>query len=126
MTHFEVLTDIKNKLSYIPNITSLKIGLESGIGSKDCPFIRIISESNTQTLSKDTLLFSVVYGFDVKNKDLESMYEKMYDLEKSIRDTLEYNTDMGDCFFVSTQTDEDKLNNLKSAVSRFKIENIRL
>jgi len=125
MTHFDVLTNIKEKLSSIENIKSLKIGLENGIGSKDCPFIRIISESNTQDLGRDTLMFSVVYGFDVKNRDLESMYEKMYDLERTIRETLEYNTDIGDCFFISTQTDEDRLNNLKSAVSRFKIENIR-
>jgi len=126
MTHYDVLVDIKEKLSTIDDIKSLKIGLETGIGSKDCPFVRIIANSNTQEFRVDTLNFSVVYGFDVKNKDLESMYEKMYALEKKIRETLEYNLSIGDCFYVSTVTDEDKLSNLKTAMSTFRVDDIRL
>jgi len=126
MTHYDVLVDIKDKLSAITDIKSLKIGLESGIGSKDCPFIRVIANSNTQEFRVDTLNVSIVYGFDVKNKDLESMYEKMYLLEKTIRETLEYNLTLGDCFYVSTVTDEDKLSNLKTAMSTFRVDDIRL
>lgn len=125
MTHFDILVNIKDKLSSIPDISSLKIGLEMGIGSRDCPFIRIISEKNTQDIKLDTIYFSVVYGFDIKNKDLELMYKKMYELEQTIRNTLEFKTDIGDCFFISTQTDEDRLNNIKTAISRFKIDGIR-
>jgi len=126
MTHYDVLVDIKTKLSLIPDIKSLKIGLETGIGAKDCPFIRVIAENNTQEFDKDILGFSIVFGFDIKNKDLEIMYEKMYSLEQEIRKILEYNLINGDCFFSVTMTDEDKLNNLKTAMCRFRVENIRL
>lgn len=126
MTHYDVLVDIKEKLSIISGVKSLKIGLENGIGAKDCPFIRIIANSNTQAHREDTLNVSIVYGFDVKNKDLESMYEKMYALEKTIRETLEYNLSSGDCFYVSTVTDEDKLSNLKTAMSTFRVDSIRI
>ena len=124
MTLNDVLVDVKNKLATIPDIKSLKIGLEIGIGAKDCPFIRIIPSSDTQDGGYRTIEINVVYGFDIKNKDLELMYEKLYTLQESIIKTLQYSQIVGDgvCFYLSTVTDEDRLSNLKSSISKFKID----
>jgi len=123
---YDVLLDIKSKLETIPDAKSVKIGLEVGIGSKDCPFIRIVSGMDTAkgTTFKD-LSFSVVYGFDIKNKDLELMYKKMYEMEKSIIDAIQYKVNYGTCFFESNTPDGDKLTNLKSAIANFNITDIQ-
>lgn len=120
----EVLFNVKEKLSSIPDIKSLKIGLETGLGSKDCPFIRVIAGNDVKNGGYRNINVNIVYGFDVKNRDLELMYEKLYLLQEQIIDTLQYNTDIGDCFYISTTVDEDRLSNLKSSISHFNIENI--
>ena len=124
MTLNDVLVDVKEKLSMIPDIKSLKIGLEIGVGSKDCPFIRIIAGNDVKDCGYRNIDVNIVYGFDVKNKDLELMYEKLYALQEQIIESLQYKTSIGDCFYISTTTDEDRLSNLKSSISHFKIENI--
>jgi len=124
MTLNDVLVDVKEKLSTIPDIKSLKIGLEIGVGSKDCPFIRIIAGNDVKDGGYRNIDVNIVYGFDVKNKDLELMYEKLYALQEQIIEALQYKTSIGDCFYISTTTDEDRLSNLKSSISHFKIENI--
>lgn len=120
----DVLLDIKVQLSTIEDIKSLKIGIETGLGSKDCPFIRILPTNDVKNGQYRNVEVNIVYGFDVKNKDLELMYEKLYELQEKIISTLQYNTTIGDCFYTSTLTDEDRLSNLKSSISHFKIENI--
>ena len=124
MTLNDVLIDIKTVLSSIADIKSIKIGIETGLGSKDCPFIRIVPASDVRDGQYRNIEVNIVYGFDVKNKDLELMYEKLYSLQEQIISTLQYNTNIGDCFYISTMTDEDRLTNLKSSISRFRIENI--
>lgn len=118
---YEYLVDIKNNLIELNIFKSVKIGLEKGIGSKDAPFARIVPEFNRKEGLYETLAFQVVYGFDVKNKDLELLYEKYYETEEAIKKALEYKNN---CFFIETITDEDKLMNLKSAIMRFEIRNI--
>lgn len=130
-----LLLEIKTKLQTIPNISSVKIGMEKGIGSKDSPFIRIIPETNTEEKlgrscdrsgGMDALNFDVVFGFDLKNQELEALYQEFYDLEETIRSTiLSSYTSKGHAVFEYTMTDEDKLMNIKSAISRFKIKGIR-
>ena len=124
MTLNDVLIDIKDKLSTIQDIKSLKIGLETGLGSKDCPFIRVIAGNDVKDGGYRNIDVNIVYGFDVKNKDLELMYEKLYVLQEKIIKALQYNTTIGDCFYKSTTVDEDRLSNLKSSISHFRIENI--
>ncbi len=124
MTLNDVLLDVKEKLATIPDIKSLKIGLETGIGSKDCPFIRIIAGNDVNTGQFRDIDINIVYGLDVKNRDLESMYEKLYALQESIIDAIEYNISIGTCTYLSTTVDEDRLSNLKSSISHFKVENI--
>lgn len=126
MTLNDVLIDIKNVLSAIPDIKSLKIGLETGIGSKDCPFIRIVPSNDIKEGAHRNMEIGIIYGLDVKNRDLENMYEKLYALQEEIINTLQYNTTIGDCFYLSTITDEDRLTNLKSSISRFQINYIQV
>lgn len=132
---YDLMIEVKTKLATIPNIKTLEIGLEKGIGSKDCPFIRIIPEMNTPTQnatgtcgqqSRDELTFQIVFGFDLKNQELPQLYSEYYDLEEQIRaKILTPYTKAGVAQFVHTVTDEDKLPTLKSAISRFKIKGIR-
>ena len=124
MTLNDVLIDVKTVLSSIHDVKSLKVGIETGLGSKDCPFIRIVPANDVRDGQYRNIEVNIVYGFDVKNKDLELMYEKLYTLQEQIISTLQYNTNIGDCFYISTLTDEDRLLNLKSSISRFRIDNI--
>lgn len=134
-----LLIEIKTKLTAIPSVESLKIGMEKGIGSKDCPFIRIVPEYNSKSKEgrqskcnadgsggQDELTFQVIFGFDLKNQELEALYQEYYDLEEEIRSILltKY-TENGHAQFIHTATDEDRISNIKSAVSRFKIAGIR-
>ncbi len=133
------LIEMKQKLTAIPNIKSLKIGMERGIGSKDSTFIRIVPELNEMEKAgrqsrcnvdgsgaMDSLVVQIIYGFDLKNQELETLYTSFYDLEEEIRSVLltKY-TSAGHVSFIHTATDEDKLQNIKSAISRFKVSGIR-
>lgn len=124
MTLYEVLLEVKEKLSAIVDVQSLKIGLETGIGSRDCPFVRIIAGDDTNKESFRDIDINIVYGVDVKNRDLEQMYDKLYALQEDIIKSLEYNLSSGVCRYISTTVDEDRLANLKSSISHFKIENV--
>ena len=122
--YYDILLDIKNRLLDLNIFKSVKIGLEKGIGSKDSPFARIVPERNIKQNGYETLTFQIVFGFDVKNKDLEKLYQNFYDTEDKIKKAIEYK--VSQCFFIETITDEDKLMNLKSAIMRFEIRNIRI
>lgn len=132
---YATLTEIKQKLSTIPNITSLKIGIEKGIGAKDTPFIRVVPEINSKsnktagkscaTQSMDELVIQVVYGIDLKSRDLEAIYSDFYDLEEEIRNALLTKYTVGHVEFIHTVTDEDRLSTLKSAISRFRVVGVR-
>lgn len=135
----DILIEVKQKLSSIPNIKSLKIGMERGIGSKDSTFIRIVPELNEKEKEgrqsrcnpdgsggMDSLTIQIIYGFDLKNQELEDLYSAFYDLEEQIRSAiLTKYTSAGHATFIHTATDEDKLQNIKSAISRFKVSGIR-
>ena len=131
---FDFMAEMETKLKRISGVKTLAIGMEKGIGSKDTPFIRIIPESNSkqkqgggcQTGGYDQMTVQIIFGFDIKNKDLPKLYESFYDMEEQIRETLvsKY-TSKGTVTFMHTVTDEDKLTTIKSAISRFEISGIR-
>ncbi len=129
----DVLVEIKSKLTVISEIDTLKIGMEKGIGAKDCPFVRIVPEINNPSENNncleggaEDLTFEIIFGFDIKNKDLELLYQEYYKMEKDIKEVLVnavYVT--GICNFLHTVTDEDKLANIKTAISRYEIVGIK-
>ena len=145
MTVYDLLAEMKAKVSVIPNIKTLKIGMEKGIGSKDTTFIRIVPNINEKGYTKtntnrgcaasggisgngmtDDLTVDVIYGFNLKGiTDLEALYKEFYDLERDIRSALNSKYSAGRCEFVRTVTDQDQLQNIKSAISTFKIVGIR-
>jgi len=122
----DTLIDIKEKLQTIADIKTVGIGLEKGLGSKDCPFIRVVSNGDAKDGGYRKLDINIVFGFDIKNRDIELMYKSMYELEEKIIETLQYNLSNGDCFYNSTQTDGDMLQNIKSSISNFTINNITI
>ncbi len=127
----DTLIEIKNKLSVITSVKTLHIGLERGIGSRDTPFIRIVPTLNTLSdqdycinTGGDDLSVDIVFGFDRKNKDIELLYSDYYALEEEIRDVLLTPYTNGRCLFEYTVTDEDELENIKSAISKFRVVGI--
>jgi len=130
----DYLEEIKHKLEFIPAIDTLKIGMEKGIGSKDCPFVRIVPEMNIPSENNmcleggaEDLVFEVIFGFDVKNVNLEELYDEYYELEYAIkRELVGGGYTSGLCRWLHTVTDEDKLMNIKTAISRFELVGIRL
>jgi len=127
--YWEILQEIKAALEGLPGVKTLGIGLEKGIGAKDCPFVRIVAVSNeNEGFGQESFDFSVFFGFDVKNADLETLYEKLYELEDEIKTRLVYKIGLdrcGVCKFVRTDTDADALANLKAAVSHFRVEGLK-
>lgn len=119
-----ILQEAKEKLQTIDTFKSVKVGLEIGIGAKDCPFARIVAVSDEFDGMKRTLNFSVVFGFDIKNKDLEKLYQTLYSTQDKIVEKLQYNLDDGVCMYISTSMDEDRLQNLKSAIMHFRVDGI--
>ncbi len=129
----EMLMEIKNRLVFITYVDTLKIGMEKGIGAKDCPFIRIVPEMNMPSENNqcleggaEDLVFEIIFGYDIKNADLESLYAEYYRLESDIKSLLVapgYRS--GTCSFLHTVTDEDKLMNIKTAISRYELVGIR-
>lgn len=132
---YDYLLEIRARLSTIESAKSVKIGLEKGIGSKDSPFIRIVPEINQasgkaitscSTVVNDNMVIQVIYGIDIKGTDLEATYLSFYDLEEQIRTKLTTGKySVGHVKFIHTVTDEDRLQNIKSAISRFEIVGIR-
>lgn len=120
--YYTLLTNIKQSLIDLGIFKSVKIGLEKGIGSKDTPFARIVPIENEKIGGIENLTFQVIYGFDIKNKNLELLYQKYYEFEAKIKEALMYKNQ---CFFIRTITDEDKLVNLKSAIMIFEARNLR-
>lgn len=130
---YDFLTEMKTKLATIPDVKTIKIGMEKGIGSKDCVFIRIVPEINEigkrsggcSTGGMDEMTVQVIYGYDLKNHELEKLYSQFYELEELIRSTLTTRYTKGSVQFLHTVTDEDRLTTIKSAISRFKVIGIR-
>jgi len=126
MSLYDVLVEVKERLATINDVKSVGIGLPKNLSVKNCPFIRVVPTSDTQKHSLRTIEVHIIYGFDIKNKDIELMYEKMYEMQEVIINTLQYKLKSGDCFFHSNISDEDRMDNIKTAMSKFSIENIQI
>lgn len=131
---FEFLSEMEENLKRIPDVKTVGIGLEKGLGAKDCPFIRIVHESNSNSgqqrgscdlKSFDEMTVQVVFGLDLKG-DMRDLYEAFFDLEEQIRIALikKYKAN-GVIRFKHTVTDEDRLPAIKASISRFEIVGIR-
>ena len=113
---YDYLEECKNALETIPELESVKIGLERGVGSKDAPFARIVVMYLTpEGMTGAMLYYQIVFGFDSKNRDYEELHDKYFAMEESIKQALESRG----AAWVETVTDEDSVVNLKTAVVQF-------
>ena len=110
---YDYLVECRTELETIPELESVKIGLERGVGSKDTPFARIVVMYLTpEGMNGSMLYYQVVFGFDSKNRDYEELHDKYFTMEEDIKRVL---TKLG-ANWVETVTDEDSVVNLKTAV----------
>ncbi len=133
---YKLLKQIKERLTNLDGIKTLKIGIEPNISPSDYPIIRIVVNRNTIADDFDKwandIYFSVYFGAKIdEKKGLESIYEYLYTLEATIKERLHNHQIKGelnsDCLirFENTQSDNDTLKNFKILVSEFKIESAR-
>jgi len=119
---YPILVEIKEKLSELEGIKSLRIGLEKGSDSAfNAPLIRVVANSVQAKGLRETLSFKIIMAFDTKN-DLELLYEKFYNTEYEIKKlllSLNY-----EIFFISSVSDEDRLSSLKAGAMIFEIRNL--
>lgn len=122
---YKALLAIKAKLELIPNIATCKVGLEDDISPDDYPLIRIVASSSDDIgFLKEKNTVKIYFGFDLNEYDgMESIYEKLYGLEKEIRDAIvpELSSEFL-CRWKSTISDEDRLDGYKVLCSVFEVE----
>ena len=116
---------ILNDLNNLPNVKSLKLGLEKGIGAKDTPLIRVVPiQASIAEHDRVNVTFDVFIVTDTKN-DFDTQYQKHFMLEQLIKERLhlqEYSG--GICHYISTLTDADTIQNLKATSLTFEIRGL--
>lgn len=117
---YPILKDIKTTLSEINGVKSLRIGLEKGADSAiNTPLVRIVVEKTEAKGLNEDLIFQVILAFDTKN-DLELLYEKFYEMEYTVKELLMSKLPY-EIYFLSSVSDEDRLNSIKAGVLRFRL-----
>lgn len=119
---WQLLQDIKTALETITEIDTVKIGLEDGITSKQCPAARIIKEYREPTPKAkyfDQGAIEIFLLLDLKN-DLPSVYEDSILIEEKIRIAL---TNI--VLYNRTDYDRDSVASFKSSLIRFSFAGIR-
>ncbi len=121
---YDILTLIQTKLSTIATITTCKIGLEEALSPADYPIIRIVAGNSQNTEYKHTLhQVKIYYGFNLSEFDgLDTIYQKLYSLEKEIRGLIELDLEPYLCKWVNTISDEDRLQGYKILCSTFEVK----
>ena len=119
---FDLLQQIRDALKDVPNINTVKIGVEKSLNAKDYPFIRVVaqpSKPNPENFRNEISTIEIVYGEMVNVKqNLEAIYQKVYETEKKIREIM---SNLG-AKWVETIPDGDRLQNMKVSSIYFEIE----
>ena len=112
---YEALTLLNQKLSTITTVNSCKIGLEDDIAPADYPIIRIVAGRSTGLEAmQEKHEVKIYFGFDLNEFDgLDVIYEKLYVLEKEIKDLIVPDMNPYLCRWISTISDEDRLQGFK-------------
>jgi len=120
---FPILQDIKETLSKIEGIKSLRIGLEKGADSAiNTPLIRLVVEKVESKGAYESLIFQVILAFDTKN-DYEELYEKFYNKEYEVKELL-ISSLPHEISYLGSISDEDRLNSIKAGILRFRIDGL--
>ena len=119
---YPYLEMIRDKIIELNLFKSVKIGLEKGADKAiNCPFIRIISESEDYKGIVTNAIVQIVIVFDTKN-DIELLYKEFYAALFEIKNKLfelPLKIELIDAYF-----DEDKLANLKAGILRVKLADL--
>ena len=120
----EVLLLIKEKIQDIAIVKSCKIGLENAIPPSEYPLIRIVAgRSSTIGYLKAKHQVKIYYGFNLSDFDgIEVVYEKLYSLEKEIKELIVPDMNPYLCKWIDTISDEDRLDGYKVLCSVFEVE----
>ena len=115
---YDYLVTVRDKMATISGVKTSKIGLERGVGSKDAPFIRIVPldvKPQGGISPSQNLTYQVVFGVDTKNRDYEELHDQYFSLAEEI---IADGKALGGTW-VRTVTDQDTVQNLKTAVVEF-------
>jgi len=112
MTAFDAAAALRDTLllNGCESVTNVSVGMERGIGAKDCPFIRIDPVSTVRDTNINLVTFNLMIyaGINKKNKETESLLERLYQIEECIKDSLD-----GQYTFMGSEIDNDSLPNLR-------------
>ena len=119
---YPYLEMVRDKIIELDIFKSVKIGLERGADKAvNCPFVRIISESEDYKGIVTNAVIQVVIVFDTKN-DVELLYKEFYSALFEIKNKLfelPLKIELIDAYF-----DEDRLLNLKAGVLRVRLADL--
>jgi len=119
---YPYLEMVRDKIIELDIFKSVKIGLERGADKAvNCPFVRIISESEDYKGIVTNAVIQIVIVFDTKN-DYELLYKEFYSALFEIKNKLfelPLKIELIDAYF-----DEDRLLNLKAGVLRVRLADL--
>ena len=120
---YDVLVQLRDRLSQNVNLNTCKIGIETGLSPDDYPMIRLVpvrfKRLDTVRMHMELLVY---FGMNQVESDnsLEVLYQELLTMDELIKDTLK----VGNQFMIKhleTITDEDRLDHFKLFASRFEI-----
>ena len=119
---YPYLEIVKEKLIELNKFKNVKIGLEKGADKAiNCPFARIIQESEEYKGVITNAVIQIVIGFDTKN-DYELLYKEFNEVLFYVKNKLfeiPAEIELLDAAF-----DEDRLVNLKAGILRVQLNNL--
>ncbi len=119
---WELLEEIKAKLQTIPEFDTVAIGTEKGIGSKDCPAVRVVLDYRERDTTRnyfDHGNIQIIILLDLKN-DLEALYEQSITLEEKVRSLLNRTL-----VFTRTEYDGDSVSAMKVTILNFGFKSVQ-
>jgi len=119
---YDLSGEVLNNLATLPDskVKSLGLGLEKGIGAKDCPFIRVVPiEATRVEYDRLDVAFDIYIGTNDKN-DFDNLYQNHFELEQLIKERLDLvEIEGGVLRYQTTLTDSDVIPHLKVSVLNF-------
>lgn len=123
---YPMLTELKTKLTAVDGVATCKIGLEQGIAHEDYPIVRIvpqdIAEGDSYTRRKANVLVYFGMPIDESTDGLESVYSQLLTMEAAIVAASKIFGDGWRSKYLSTITDEDRVEVYKLMAVRLEIE----
>jgi hypothetical protein len=121
---FKIAQDMKDCLSGIDGVNTVKIGIETALSPVDYPLIRIVptKKEHGSAFPRESLSVDVFFGYPTTQADvsLEAVYGQIDIMERVIIGCLETCS----CFtavFQGTEYDQDQVAGYKLAVSKFTV-----